>query len=102
MGPAAARGNRRHGSLVVLATQEARNAQRSRILAFLCVFRAGRPARKIGHALEQGAATNPTADARRRAIDTYLWSAVRGMYMDYDFVSKTSSNYAYLTKFYTI
>ncbi|EIL90252.1 alpha,alpha-trehalase [Rhodanobacter fulvus Jip2] len=42
------------------------------------------------------------ADARRRAIDTYLWRADRGMYMDYDFVNKTSSNYAYLTTFYPL
>ncbi|GAA0263203.1 trehalase family glycosidase [Rhodanobacter caeni] len=42
------------------------------------------------------------ADARRRAIDTYLWRADLGMYRDYDFVRKTSSDEAYLTTFYPL
>jgi alpha,alpha-trehalase len=42
------------------------------------------------------------ADARRHAIDTWLWRADLGMYMDYDFVHRKSSDYAYLTTFYPL
>jgi alpha,alpha-trehalase len=39
------------------------------------------------------------ADARRAAIDRYLWNDAKGMYFDYDFVAGRQSTYLYLTTF---
>ena len=43
-----------------------------------------------------------TAQARRTAIDKYLWNADKGMYFDYDFVAGKQSSYDYLTTFYPL
>ena len=42
------------------------------------------------------------AQARRAAMDKYLWNADKGMYFDYDFVAGKQSGYAYLTMFYPL
>jgi alpha,alpha-trehalase len=42
------------------------------------------------------------AEARRAAIDKYLWRPDRGMYMDYDFVAGKPSNYAFVSTFYPL
>ena len=42
------------------------------------------------------------AEARRGAMDRYLWNAEKGMYFDYDFVAGQQSDYPYLTTFYPL
>ncbi|TAN04083.1 MAG: trehalase [Rhodanobacteraceae bacterium] len=42
------------------------------------------------------------AEARRAAIDKYLWKPQQGRYMDYDFVTGKSSTDPYLTMFYPL
>ncbi|MEO7198988.1 MAG: trehalase family glycosidase [Dokdonella sp.] len=42
------------------------------------------------------------AQARREAMDKYLWHADQGRYMDYDFVAGKPSTDAYLTMFYPL
>jgi len=42
------------------------------------------------------------ADARRDAINRYLWHADQGRYMDYDFVAGKASTDPYLTMFYPL
>ncbi|MGN6788124.1 MAG: trehalase family glycosidase [Rhodanobacteraceae bacterium] len=42
------------------------------------------------------------AEARRAAIDKYLWHADQGRYMDYDFVAGKASTDPYLTMFYPL
>ena len=42
------------------------------------------------------------AAARRKAIDTYLWQARPGAYMDYDFTTGKPSTDPYLTMFYPL
>ena len=42
------------------------------------------------------------AEARRDAMDKYLWHADRGRYMDYDFVAGKASTDPYLTMFYPL
>ncbi|HET7610614.1 MAG TPA: trehalase family glycosidase [Rhodanobacteraceae bacterium] len=42
------------------------------------------------------------ADARRNAMDKWLWHADQGRYMDYDFVAGKASTDPYLTMFYPL
>jgi alpha,alpha-trehalase len=42
------------------------------------------------------------ADARRRAINKYLWNADKGMFFDYDFTTNQQSTYVYATIFYPL
>jgi alpha,alpha-trehalase len=44
------------------------------------------------------------AEARRRAIDKYLWNPGKGMYFDYDYTAprQQQSDYEYLTTFYPL
>ena len=42
------------------------------------------------------------ANARRDAINKYLWNADTGMFYDYNFVTKQRSSYNYITAFYTL
>ncbi|WP_329741300.1 trehalase family glycosidase [Dyella sp. A6] len=42
------------------------------------------------------------ADARKAAIDKYLWQPASGRYMDYDFVDHRPSGDPYLTMFYPL
>jgi len=42
------------------------------------------------------------AEARRAAMDRYLWNAQKGMYFDYDFATGEQSSYNFLTTFYPL
>jgi alpha,alpha-trehalase len=42
------------------------------------------------------------AEARRRAINKYLWNADKGMFFDYDFTTSEQSTYVYATIFYPL
>jgi alpha,alpha-trehalase len=42
------------------------------------------------------------ADARRTAINKYLWDQSKGMYFDYDFTKQKRSTYNYITTFYPL
>jgi alpha,alpha-trehalase len=42
------------------------------------------------------------AEARREAINKYLWNPVQGMFYDYNFVTHKESTYNYLTVFYPL
>jgi alpha,alpha-trehalase len=42
------------------------------------------------------------ADARRAAMNKYLWRADQGMYMDYDFVTGKPSDYHFVSTFYPL
>jgi alpha,alpha-trehalase len=42
------------------------------------------------------------AQARREAINKYLWDAQRGLFFDYDFQTDTRSTYHYITTFYPL
>jgi alpha,alpha-trehalase len=42
------------------------------------------------------------ANARRDAINKYLWNADTGMFYDYNFITKQRSRYNYVTAFYTL
>ncbi len=42
------------------------------------------------------------ADARKAAMDKYLWSEQDGMYRDYDFVAGKPSPYPYVTTYYPL
>lgn len=45
---------------------------------------------------------NVAAQARRAAIDRYLWNPEKGRYFDYDFVAAKQSTYEYVTTFYPL
>jgi alpha,alpha-trehalase len=42
------------------------------------------------------------AAARKVAINKYLWDARRGMYFDYNYVTRTQNQYNFLTTFYPV
>jgi len=42
------------------------------------------------------------AEARRAAMDRYLWNPEKGRYFDYDFVAAKQSTYEYVTTFYPL
>ena len=42
------------------------------------------------------------AQARRQAMDKYLWRPDAGIYMDYDFVARKPAAYPYITTFYPL
>ncbi len=42
------------------------------------------------------------ADARRTAMNKYLWDQAKGEFFDYDFMNKKRSTYQYLTTFYPL
>jgi len=42
------------------------------------------------------------ANARREAINKYLWSGEKGEFFDYDFMKHAQSSYEYLTTFYPL
>ena len=56
--------------------------------------------------LKQQAAASPSgskqAEARRSAINKYLWNAEQGMFFDYDFTTGKQSSYVYATIFYPL
>ena len=45
---------------------------------------------------------NAAADARKVAIDKYLWNPAKGMYFDYDFEKGEQATYNYITTFYPL
>lgn len=45
---------------------------------------------------------NNQAEARKAAINKYLWNAKEGMYFDYDYETHQQSTYRYLTTFYPL
>jgi alpha,alpha-trehalase len=51
---------------------------------------------------DEAAAWTKKAEARRAAIDRYLWDPATGMYLDYDFVTGQRSSYRYMTTFYPL
>ncbi len=42
------------------------------------------------------------AQARRQAINKYLWNPEKGMFFDYDFITGQQSSYVYATTFYPL
>ncbi|HEV2679061.1 MAG TPA: trehalase family glycosidase [Rhodanobacter sp.] len=56
---------------------------------------------KLGNAAE-AERWSRAADARKAAMDKYLWRPESGMYRDYDFVAGKPSPYPYLTTFYPL
>jgi alpha,alpha-trehalase len=45
---------------------------------------------------------NAVAEARKAAINKYLWNAAKGMYFDYDYDKGEQSSYDYITTFYPL
>ena len=45
---------------------------------------------------------NAQADARKAAINKYLWNASEGMFFDYDFMAQKQSTYRYITTFFPL
>jgi alpha,alpha-trehalase len=45
---------------------------------------------------------NEAAQARRAAMDHYLWNSEKGRYFDYDFVTAKQSTYEYISTFYPL
>ncbi|EIM01696.1 trehalase [Rhodanobacter denitrificans] len=58
-------------------------------------------AAQLGHTAD-AAHWAAVAAARRTAIDTYLWRADQGMYMDYDFVRGKPSDYHFVSTYYPL
>ena len=58
-------------------------------------------AAQLGHTAD-AARWAEVAAARRAAIDTYLWRADQGMYMDYDFVRGKPSDYHFVSTYYPL
>jgi alpha,alpha-trehalase len=54
------------------------------------------------HKPADAAKWNAEADARKAAIDKYLWNPAKGMYFDYDFQKGEQSNYVYISTFYPL
>lgn len=52
--------------------------------------------------VEEAKEWNAQADARKAAINKYLWNASEGMYFDYDYMTNKQSTYRYLTTFYPL
>ena len=45
---------------------------------------------------------NEQAEARKAAINKYLWNASEGMYFDYDYIEHRQSTYRYITTFFPL
>ncbi len=54
------------------------------------------------HKPDEAANWKQQAAARKTAMNKYLWSAQRGLYFDYNYVSHTQSTYNYITTFYPL
>jgi alpha,alpha-trehalase len=50
----------------------------------------------------EAASWRQRAQARQNAMNKYLWNSERGMFFDYDFVTKKQSTYEYATTFYPL
>ena len=51
---------------------------------------------------DEAATWTRRAEARRVAIDKYLWDAASGMYLDFDFTTGERSNYGFLSAYYPL
>jgi alpha,alpha-trehalase len=58
-------------------------------------------AETLGHA-EEWKKWKQLADARKAAMNKYLWNAQAGMFFDYDFMHDRQSSYYYATAFYPL
>jgi len=58
-------------------------------------------ATQLNHPAEAAAWTK-RAEARRNAIDKYLWNPAAGLYFDYDFTTGKPSTYKYVSTFYPL
>ena len=54
------------------------------------------------HKPADAALWNHRADARRAAINRYLWNPTTGLFVDYDFTTRQQSTYNYVTTFYPL
>ena len=54
------------------------------------------------HQTAQAAQWKQQAEARRKAINKYLWNPDKGMFFDYDFTTGEQSTYIYATIFYPL
>ena len=54
------------------------------------------------HQPEQATQWKHEAEARRQAINKYLWNPGKGMFFDYDFTAGQQSSYVYATIFYPL
>jgi alpha,alpha-trehalase len=54
------------------------------------------------HKPAEAARWNSAAEARRAAIDKYLWDPAKGMYFDYDFEKGERATYDYISTFYPL
>jgi alpha,alpha-trehalase len=50
----------------------------------------------------EAAKWNAAAEARKAAINRYLWNAAKGMYFDYDYMKGEQASYNYITTFYPL
>jgi len=50
----------------------------------------------------EAAKWNAAAEARKAAINKYLWNAAKGMYFDYDYEKGEQASYNYITTFYPL
>ncbi|WP_240922062.1 alpha,alpha-trehalase [Oleiagrimonas sp. C23AA] len=51
---------------------------------------------------QQAARWQQAADARKAAINRYLWQPAQGQFTDYNFVTGKASHYAFITTFYPL
>ena len=54
------------------------------------------------HKPEDAAKWNAAAEARKTAINKYLWNAGKGMYFDYDYEKGEQASYNYISTFYPL
>ncbi len=54
------------------------------------------------HKPADAAKWNAAAEARKAAIDKYLWNPAKGMYFDYDYEKGEQASYNYITTFYPL
>jgi alpha,alpha-trehalase len=54
------------------------------------------------HRSDEAAEWTRRAEARKTAVNKYLWNAKTGMFYDYDFVNDRPSTYNYITAFYPL
>ena len=54
------------------------------------------------HHTEEAAQWKQQAEARRQAINKYLWNPGKGLFFDYDFTTGEQSSYVYATIFYPL
>ncbi len=54
------------------------------------------------HKPDEAAKWKAQAASRKAAMDTYLWNAQRGLYFDYNYVTRRQSTYNYIATFYPL